>query len=973
MKTAVYDFFKSAHFVFDTKDPKLKFESDLKNIIYNRLVEPELNRIFNHTEKDIKGYDKGGYRFNLMPTLNTLTNKNGVPAITFLQGEKTEALKEQFKSEFFDVMTAEIEAIIQKEVDGNLETVDNYNKENKNNISVDHINDSKYKAGKKYPSFEMGRRAAELDYVINSTIHNMNVMQMIAGDPATYFTKGDPTSTDAKEQFNMSKDLGVNMGKRLAMMIAPGITLAEATENYIQIALDDDFVVAPNIETIIDIHYGKETLNDTFINSVGVVTSYADVLLNLRGGVYKNLEKGDKRLQDLKQLNLKYNNISAFLQIESTDGQEYTTLNEHLRVMKGLGRMSTAEIKEINRKIDAKERLSKADLDLLLQPMKPVYTGSTMEDGIMRVTYIKCSAFPLIPDLVNGTELEPLMNKLNDIAEKYKDSEGVPKGVRASYQSANKVGANLNTINPLDQDSLDTLDESNDGSSPTASVTLNRANFKIQQDVPFKSDKIGDDKVSMGTQIFKLLLGDGVAQIIDSNIPEGEKGIQERYFDSFSTMVEITKETLLDELGLDGKFKSRNPAETAEKIKDILLREAEDRNFSQNDLNMLKIAHKTVKGKTIYYFKQPLWMSGNSDKIETMFNAIVNNRIFKQKLPGNASVVGSNSGLTTKLQSNMNNTQKNSVIHIGDYKGGILKGNEVLAPSKFKVDGKILDLYKKDENDNYIYIVENAQGGYSINEKMLDPALLENFTFRTPTSSHGSGSTINIVGFLPDTMGDLMITPSNFVAQMGQDFDIDKLTNYQYHHYTDVDGKIKKLDQKHIDYLINKAEKALEKVEAAATEQQQLEAMEILDNLDIEIDGEDRMTAPTELVNYDERITKAKEKLKGLPAKLRMKMVQNEFIAIHNEVYNNTSKDIQKKIHKVLSMDTATEQAEAIDDKITANENDFGLSLLSPTYQMNKLISGSTGGDAIGIYAKGVTFNSLAQQAKARLRLKRVE
>ena len=41
----------------------------------------------------------------------------------------------------------------------------------------------------------------------------------------------------------------------------------------------------------------------------------------------------------------------------------------------------------------------------------------------------------------------------------------------------------------------------------------------------------------------------------------------------------------------------------------------------------------------VYHFKQELWLSGNSNKIEAMFNAIINNKIFKQKLPGNAFVV----------------------------------------------------------------------------------------------------------------------------------------------------------------------------------------------------------------------------------------------------------------------------------------------------------------------------------------------
>ena len=56
---------------------------------------------------------------------------------------------------------------------------------------------------------------------------------------------------------------------------------------------------------------------------------------------------------------------------------------------------------------------------------------------------------------------------------------------------------------------------------------------------------------------------------------------------------------------------------------------------------------------------------------------------------------------------------------------------------------------------------------------MLDTELLNLFSFRTPTSSHVSGSSIEIVGILPPECGDLMIVPKNFTKQKGLDYDID--------------------------------------------------------------------------------------------------------------------------------------------------------------------------------------------------------
>ena len=133
--------------------------------------------------------------------------------------------------------------------------------------------------------------------------------------------------------------------------------------------------------------------------------------------------------------------VSSFLDIENTDAQEYTTLKEHLRVLRGLGRLSQEKADQIiDRVYVQKKALSKEDLGLVLQPMKPVYTGEKLErneDGkptIKRTIYIKSSSFPLIPDLVGeNSPLFGLMNKMEEIEEKH------GKNVRASYQSANKV------------------------------------------------------------------------------------------------------------------------------------------------------------------------------------------------------------------------------------------------------------------------------------------------------------------------------------------------------------------------------------------------------------------------------------------------------------------------------------------------------------------------------------------------------
>ena len=59
-----------------------------------------------------------------------------------------------------------------------------------------------------------------------------------------------------------AKTQGVNIGKRLALLIAPGATLADSQgKTYKQIFLTDSPQMSENSEYLISLYYGKEALN----------------------------------------------------------------------------------------------------------------------------------------------------------------------------------------------------------------------------------------------------------------------------------------------------------------------------------------------------------------------------------------------------------------------------------------------------------------------------------------------------------------------------------------------------------------------------------------------------------------------------------------------------------------------------------------------------------------------------------------
>ena len=954
LKTAVFDLYNQSEQAFDVSETgEVTFKEDLSNLLHSQLVLPELKRMIKFLQKsektNISKYDKGAERFNILPVLNTIENSAGdtiQDVILSSEGTAAEVL-EIVEGMFKDSFSKVIQENIVAEAKQNVEELSDFNntKENK-----DGFNNASYLASRAGTVSE-NMLISELDYTINSMISNMNYMQLMAGDPALYYNtkeKNQAANNDLKGQERMSNELAINLGKRMAAMIAPGNVLANSNNNsYMQVFLSDQYGPAENLADIIEMHYGKDALQE-YDEESGL--TYAEMV-----EVNKTSDEFESKLEN------KFTRIAEFVSIESTDAQEYTTLKEHLYVMRQQGRISTELSNKIADKVAKGEDLTKEDLGLVLQPIKPVYTGTLYDaaQDVNRMMYIKSSSFPLIPQLTKNRNLDKLRVEMEKVEEVTKMT------VRASYGSANKVGG-------LDQENL--VQGFDSPILVNNMLELKREHFKIQQDVPFKSKEVQDDTVSMGTQIFKLLMGDGIMEMNGFKY-QGKtmtgKELQSELFEVFSEMVGLKKDKFLSSLGMDANMQSEDPAKTMVKLQRLLHKEAKSRGFSKQDLKILDLVDGVDGAKT---FKLPLWLTANSNKYEAMLNAMINNKIFKQKIPGNKFVTGSEAGF--KLQENLKGVKASRIVSIGNYKRGPLSGThinkdgvevaQVLLPSKFKLGGVLIDLFEEFDGKSGVYLT-TVNGEIRIKENMIDKELLKQFVFRIPTSSHGLGSAIEVAGFLPPESGDLIVTPKGFVTQMGQDFDVDSLTAYQYNHIVMESGEIKVLNEKNEAAFIHEKEVALNVLRDDIKKNGYAKLLASVDNAEGADVANNKIAGTLALINQqgaqtEEEVLQAIEDTKQqLKKDFRLKLAENKFIELHNSVYSNPS--TQPLINKVLSMAVAEKQADEIESLTRSTSNTFNI--LSPKYQMEKMNAGSTGKVGIGIYAKGVTLHSLVQQSKS--------
>ena len=987
------------------------------------------------------------------------------------------------------------------------------------------------------------------DFVINNFLNQNNTYQLIAGDIALYAKgkskpkemveaefetgvltpDGEPVTLKVKnyklkDVVKFLKTTGENVTKRMAALIAPGSELANSKDDkYIQIFINDVNNATSVSTELIRQAYGeidKEGLS--LINGLNTAT---DELINIYATVPLKDPTFDKQVSDTndiinfnrKALADKYPNLGGYFSIDAADAQEYTTWKEHLDILMRQGRLDKPErdlVASAYEKLSKGQEVNAEELAVVMNPIKPVYTGPMTEYAkdpmtgadiltqpiAMRTVYIKSSSFPLLPQLTAGMALD----KTRQHMEYVEKTSG--KNVRLSYESANKVGhvnsslttADLYNFTPEELFNFNSDTNVFSGKLGEASLVLDREFFKIQQDTPNKTAKFlkkgKDNMVTMGSQMWKLLMGNGInvhkalvfpvtfdlgllsilEEELGKEIPKEVKRVDGKNvtyvsgitLDAIKTLVEnryfnTQKETLFTELGLNEAGLSINADETKRALKEIIDRELKTGSYPQYAPDEIELSQVDTEDLD---FTQPIWMTNNADKFETLIQGIITSRLIKIKMPGNQHISASSEGfwkgkdytdrggilgledLSPDIQSKIvwTNPSKRGELKPTILKDGKLQSSEALIGSHFrqqvqekdsegnpildsrgkpKFKTKLIDLtqapYAKRDADGYLYLDLN----------MVDSDLLEQFSFRIPTSSHQSGAMLKIVGFLPEAMGDILVVPKEHTVQIGEDFDIDKRNIYK-NHYTisKRTGKIERLsatrflepyDAKEFaeaGFLYNmrrinkkiaddqylkliSLEHQLEALESVKEEKFKDEAATtFLDDdiyeLQAQIDGlrdvlltQDFSSTPEPDKLFAEKIQKSKEryiktvgpmysklekfhKVKAAQ-KTRSTFYEDSMVNLYKSVFMSPSKDIQNKVNKVLSMDVADNTANAIYNKIFASADSTGFTTYSDSFQREQQKLGAAGKLGIGQHSNAVTFQAQLERLVDKIKISR--
>jgi hypothetical protein len=421
----------------------------------------------------------------------------------------------------------------------------------------------------------------------------------------------------------------------------------------------------------------------------------------------------------------------------------------------------------------------------------------------------------------------------------------------------------------------------------------------------------------------------------------------------------------------------------AAKLAEILINEVKTRQgYSMNILASLEL---NAAGTD---FKIPLWASPYAQKFESLLTSIVSKKVIKTKTPGNSYVLGSQEGFKIKQGDKAAGALKDSGIVFSsnfDPEKGLLPArydaatktmlpDQIMVPFKFRDEaGKILNLKE--------FVIKGEDGRMMMDTDKIPEKLLKLFGYRIPTGGRNQMASVEIVGFLPETSGDLILAPRDFTKRMGSDFDVDKLYTYNYNHFYDLEsGQIKtnflsdkKTIEKNIEAQKEKINTIKESMKLSKKDQKLLDAY-----------VEDRLKKfETETETEEDLILRVNEIIEGsmsMDLEASAKKLDHTFdiLSVLKRSYKaareNNLQDIRLQIlgstnPEIVASNFSLDSYgdfESLAPLVEAIREKRGLvpeisSILSDTYQRNKYINATAGKDGVGAFSLDSTFNATVQ------------
>ena len=426
--------------------------------------------------------------------------------------------------------------------------------------------------------------------------------------------------------------------------------------------------------------------------------------------------------------------------VNTTDAQAWISPRRWKFLKKRLGQWSLKH-DSVFAKMESGTILEDDELKIAAQPLKGVYFE--INKGVP--TYLKYSQAVLIPSMVKGTPMDRLLYKMTH------DSLGNPLSVLDEVHEVITIdGVKVGAIAPT---------KINEGNTTALakefelnSKQMSNRGWKLQQDLPIKTMH----ETSLGSQIQKNILEgldlDGKYDVFG----EGEVGgsvMLQKIHDSISDLINIGADEVKVKLGINADDKITDP----ESLYNVIISEFRQRGGNENIITALE---KRTPFDGIPQIR---------GRIDSILMSVFNRAITKIGTEGGSFIQVSPFGIEQF-------DSTSGIIKISDSYDDKGLQPPIKGPNGRTLPGQVLIphtlaiklLRKSGEKLENMSAAKWKKAFSNVKTREL-------VGYRIPNQGMSSNDTLEIVGILPETMGDSIVGYDGIPAKTGSDFDIDKM------------------------------------------------------------------------------------------------------------------------------------------------------------------------------------------------------
>lgn len=601
-------------------------------------------------------------------------------------------------------------------------------------------------------ALEKAMRLLLLDMQLNSQIALQNSVMLFSGDYANNENniKDSIRSVRAKMAEHGITDDGARSIK---------LAIDNAMDEY-QKRLASD--IAPGISPVKDLSAKGNMLSKTY-NVIFTKDFKTD---------------GKKYLKSISDVVGSQFSVKHLIQ-KGSDALELVSVQHKLESMYRYGLISEDRFVSILSKYNSGKDLSVEDMKtLFIGTGKPVQIGTKFVEvngrKFAKKIYIKSAEMPLVRQVTQaiGTDYENLR-----LAMEASRMSGNPID-RVVHVSAAKMKSGPTVDIYQENGTIKSADELKRMFKDVNNQTqLDWDMFSYQQDL---APDLEEGIVSMSTQADKGVMAGVLDFEFDFNrssnksVTGSQMGIIK---DQIQMSISAINEDKLDsELGLNNGSNSVSRSNVLRFLKSVAPKLKWRKSELMHSANILKS-------------NIPVIFSPIGQKIESLIYSQFTNRVIKHDKTGSSLVQyplpiegkkGYSAGTNAQISKAMNNGaimvaptedgrgyDPNTGLKYSMSEDGNVAFMQIVVPFKFFHNNRQIDLNKyKDKETGFIDLSK------------LDKKLLNIVGLRIPNQGHSSQIMCEIVGFMPEMMGDICLVHPNIVIQMGSDFDIDKLYTY---------------------------------------------------------------------------------------------------------------------------------------------------------------------------------------------------